>query len=235
MSADHQASNETVIEPVIQCRTHQGNDQDLFSKGIRGQRSLLRRIRLIQRQLRDSLVSHGMQADQSPFQVNIIPFISRCTLDIIGLAGFSYDFNTMKDGDGESTDELATAFAKCNRTDSGYAMMQLLLAWIPPLRWVMFDQVTRAADRAQKTMRRIGRRLVEEKKRALGFVVEDERKSTNDGARVFSDSGSTKDLLSLMIKANMGFDIAPEQRMSDEEVMHQIPTFMVAGPYQLCF
>ena len=76
---------------------------------------------------------------------------------------------------------------------------------------------------------------MEEKKRALGFVVEDERKSTNDGARVFSDSGSTKDLLSLMIKANMGLDVAPEQRMSDEEVMHQIPTFMVAGPYRLCF
>ena len=80
-----------------------------------------------------------MQADQSPFQVNIIPFISRCTLDIIGIAVFSYDFNTMKDGDGESTDELAEAFVKCNRTDSGYAMMQLLLAWIPPTTMRDFD------------------------------------------------------------------------------------------------
>jgi cytochrome P450 len=171
--------------------------------------------------------------DKSPFPVNIIPFISRCTLDIIGLAGFSYDFNTMKDGDGESTDELAAAFAKTNRTDSGYVMMQLLLAWIPPLRWVMFDRVTRAADKAQKTMRRIGRRLVEEKKRALGFVVDGEMESKSNGPRLFSDSGSGKDMLSLMIKANMGSDVAPEQRMSDEEVMHQIPTFMVAGPYLL--
>lgn len=139
----------------------------------------------------------------------------------------------MKDGDGESTDELAAAFAKSNRTDSGYLMMQLILAWIPPLRWVMFDQVTRAADKAQKTMRRIGRRLVEERKRALGFVVEDERQSRSNGARLFSDPGSSKDLLSLMIKANMDSDVAPEQRMSDEEVMHQIPTFMVAGSYRL--
>lgn len=170
-----------------------------------------------------------MQTDASLATINIIPPISRCTLDIIGLAGFNYNFDTMKDGDGESTNELASAFAKSNRTDSGYAMMQLLLAWIPPLRWVMFDEATRTSDKAQKTMRRIGRRLVEDKKRALGFVVEDDKKNMDDKTSNFSYPGSGKDLLSLLIKANMDSDVAPEQRMSDEEVMHQIPTFMVAG------
>lgn len=99
--------------------------------------------------------------------------------------------------------------------------MQLLFAWIPPLRWVMFDEVTRAADRAQKTMRRIGRRLVEERKRALGFVESTEKDDP--------DVGSGKDLLSLIVKANTSPGVSPEQRMTDGEVMHQIPTFMVAG------
>jgi hypothetical protein len=166
--------------------------------------------------------------------------VSRCTLDILGLAGFDYDFNTVKEGsgneNGESTNELAAAFVKAHRTDQGYAMMQMLYAWIPPLRWVMFDQATRASNEAQKTMRRIGRRLVEEKKRHLGFVSEGSpttSPTTSYPKNTFVGSGREKDLLSLMIKANMSPDISPEQRMSDGEVMHQIPTFIVAGMLQL--
>ncbi|CAG8723423.1 10879_t:CDS:2, partial [Acaulospora colombiana] len=137
---------------------------------------------------------------------------------LIGEAGFDYDFNTVKEGSGkqtgESTNELAAAFAKAHRTDQGYAMMQMLYAWIPPLRWVMFDQATRASTEAQKTMRRIGRRLVEEKKRHLGFVSEGSP-TTAYPKSTFVGSGREKDLLSLMIKANMSPDISPEQRMSD--------------------
>jgi len=167
--------------------------------------------------------------------LDAIPYVSRCTLDIVGLAGFNYDFNTVKDGKssqgtgtGESTDELARAFSQSNRTDAGYATMQILFAWIPPLRWVMFDKVTLASNQAQKTMRRIGRRLVREKKRALGFSVEEDKEDKAQET-VFAREETKKDLLSLMIVANMSPDVAPEQKMTDVEVMHQIPTFMVAG------
>ncbi|PVG01568.1 cytochrome P450 [Serendipita vermifera] len=181
-------------------------------------------------ELREALITCITEDAGHP--INIIPFVSRCTLDILGLAGFDYDFNTVKEGSGkqtgESTNELAAAFTKAHRTDQGYAMMQMLYAWIPPLRWVMFDQATRASNEAQKTMRRIGRRLVEEKKRHLGFVSEGSPTSAYPKS-TFVGSGREKDLLSLMIKANMSSDISPEQRMSDAEVMHQIPTFIVAG------
>lgn len=136
----------------------------------------------------------------------------------------------------ESTDELARAFAQTNRTDAGYVTMQLLLAWIPLLRWVMFDKVTVASNQAQKTMRRIGKRLVREKKRALGFPVEEDMEDTSARVpnTVFAREDTKRDLLSLMIRANMSPDVAPEQRMTDVEVMHQIPTFMVAGECALC-
>jgi cytochrome P450 len=164
--------------------------------------------------------------------LDAIPYISRCTLDILGLAGFNYDFNTVKDGssgNAESTDELARAFAQTNRTDAGYATMQLLFAWFPPLRWVMFDKITLASNHAQKTMRKIGRRLVRERKRALGFPDAKEEVHTHTLGSAFAREDTRKDLLSLMIVANMSPDVSPEQKMSDVEVMHQIPTFMVAG------
>jgi cytochrome P450 len=187
-----------------------------------------------QQQLRESISGHIASHEEAP--LDVIPYISRCTLDILGLAGFNYDFNTVKDGssgNAESTDELARAFAQTNRTDAGYATMQLLFAWFPPLRWVMFDKITLASNHAQKTMRRIGRRLVRERKRALGFRVEDAKEEvhTRTSDTAFAREDTRKDLLSLMIVANMSLDVSPEQKMSDVEVMHQIPTFMVAGAY----
>ncbi|KIM28249.1 hypothetical protein M408DRAFT_329595 [Serendipita vermifera MAFF 305830] len=185
-------------------------------------------------ELRDSISHHIATQGEDP--LDAIPYVSRCTLDIVGLAGFNYDFNTVKDGVtsrgtsmGESTDELARAFSQSYRTDAGYATIQLLMAWIPPLRWVMFDKVTVASDQAQKTMRRIGKRLVREKKRALGFSVDEEKDDAKSHGTVFAREETKKDLLSLMIVANMSPDVAPEQKMTEVEVMHQIPTFMVAG------
>lgn len=40
-----------------------------------------------------------------------------------------------------------------------------------------------------------------------------------------------RDLLSLMIKANMSTEIPVEQRLSVDQILHQIPTFLVAGAY----
>lgn len=65
-------------------------------------------------------------------------------------------------------------------------------------------------------MRRIGKQLVAEKKRALLQGNEEGRKA--------------KDLLTLLIKANMTDGGAyGDRQLSDEEVMNQIPTFLVAG------
>ncbi|KAG8802377.1 hypothetical protein FRC18_007563, partial [Serendipita sp. 400] len=77
-------------------------------------------------------------------------------------------------------------------------------------------------------MRRIGKQLVEERKRELGFLPPKSGEQQSQ-ERDAPSSGTGKDLLSLMIKANMSPDVSPEQRMTDAEVMHQIPTFMVAG------
>ncbi|TFK67144.1 cytochrome P450 [Pluteus cervinus] len=42
-------------------------------------------------------------------------------------------------------------------------------------------------------------------------------------------AGKRRDLLSLLVRANMSKDVPESQRMSDEDVLDQVPTFLVAG------
>lgn len=60
-------------------------------------------------------------------------------------------------------------------------------------------------------MSRIGQRLLRESKSSLG------------------DMHKSRDLLTLLVKANMATDIPVNQRLSDEDVLAQVPTFLVAG------
>lgn len=71
-------------------------------------------------------------------------------------------------------------------------------------------------------MRKIGQRLVAEKKAALLQGSEEGKKA--------------KDLLTLLIKANLSDGGASgDRQLSDEEVMNQIPTFLVAGELLVTF
>lgn len=71
-------------------------------------------------------------------------------------------------------------------------------------------------------MDRIGAELIEKKRRAIR-----EEKATAGGTEI--EKRKQKDILTLLIKANMSSDLKPGQALSDEEVINQIPTFIVAG------
>lgn len=67
------------------------------------------------------------------------------------------------------------------------------------------------------TMHRIGMDLVREKKAAI--LAE---KTTG----VEKKDVQGRDLLTLLIKANMATDIPESQRLSDEDVLAQVPTYV---------
>jgi cytochrome P450 len=77
-------------------------------------------------------------------------------------------------------------------------------------------------------MRRIGLQLVREKQQAVL-----EEKASGEGTAL--EKGKDKDLLSLLIKANMDKDLPTEQQLSVEQILNQIPTFLVAGEWCLSF
>jgi cytochrome P450 len=64
-------------------------------------------------------------------------------------------------------------------------------------------------------MERIGQDLLDQSRQELAGTGE---KSTN-----------ARDLLSLLVKANLSDDLASHQRLSDKDVIAQVPTFITAG------
>lgn len=68
--------------------------------------------------------------------------------------------------------------------------------------------------------RRIGQELVDNKKKAILAQINGELEKGDDIG---------KDLLSLLMRANMSPDLRADQKLSNDEVIAQITTFMLAG------
>jgi hypothetical protein len=60
-----------------------------------------------------------------------VTYLSRATLDIIGLAGFDYTFDSLS---GDSRTELATAFRTVFRITEAGGMLNILMFLVPALR-----------------------------------------------------------------------------------------------------
>ncbi|KAG8829956.1 hypothetical protein FRB91_007152 [Serendipita sp. 411] len=154
--------------------------------------------------------------------VEMLSHLSCTTLDIIGLAGFNYRFDSLDHlvrGDRDES-ELSFAFSQILNAMGGFAFLVILKMWFPIFRLIQFDRRSRIERSSQKTIQTIGRKLVEERKQALKQEMEKGQVS------------KAKDLLTLLIRANLaesGTGGQGDKTLSDEEVMNQIPTFLVAG------
>ncbi|KAJ7259650.1 cytochrome P450 [Mycena rebaudengoi] len=144
-------------------------------------------------------------------QVDVLSWLSKATLDIIGLAGFNYKFNTL-DAD-EKRDELDEAFTTITSSELG--LLDFFQAKFPVLRLIP-TKVNAVIRNSQEVMMRIGRQLLQDSKKGIA----------EDGG---SQSGRARDLLSLLVRANTSKDVPVNQRLSDKDVLAQVPTFLVAG------
>ncbi|KAF9077281.1 cytochrome P450 [Rhodocollybia butyracea] len=136
-------------------------------------------------------------------RIDVLSSLSQMTLDVIGLAGFNYKFNSLSGEPNELNKAFSTLFG--NPQVKLWPIAQLLIpilrnlpSWDPPL------------EQAKNTMDRIGRNLLDESKASL----------RGNGEK----AGASRDLLSLLVKSNVG-----GERMSDEDIIAQVPTFLVAG------
>ncbi|KIK68810.1 hypothetical protein GYMLUDRAFT_36303 [Collybiopsis luxurians FD-317 M1] len=164
-------------------------------------------------ELRDVWTSM-IAAEGGVARINVVSSLSEVTLDVIGLAGFNYKFDALKKTDGPN--ELKEAFAKIfgNPDSQRIRPWPFLQALIPALR-VLPSQDPPEFKQAKKTMFRIAHELVRDSKASL-------QSSGEKG-----DNWTSRDLLSLLVRSNLSGD--PSQRMSDEDVLAQVPTFFTAG------
>ncbi|KAE9411164.1 cytochrome P450 monooxygenase [Gymnopus androsaceus JB14] len=162
-------------------------------------------------ELRDIWAS---QINEGETQVDALSWLSKTTLDIIGLSGFNYDFHALSpDGD---ANELHHAFS------TGFQVATRLNIWtivqgVFSITRLIPSPGSAALRRARNTMRHIGEQLLHESKAYL--------KATGEKAETWR----ARDLLSLLVRSNMSTDLQDNQRMSDADVIAQVPTFLVAG------
>ncbi|KAG8794507.1 hypothetical protein FRC12_023914, partial [Ceratobasidium sp. 428] len=148
--------------------------------------------------------------------INVLQWLTYATLDVIGVAGFGYEFNSLRDGD---EDELAKAFNKIFDTNQDNLVVAAVKGTVA--RAVgMSTARSRLLKTNMEITKRIGSKIVADKK----ALLEQEDK----------DGTATKgrDILSVLIRSNMAQETAGvqgDQTMSDDEVLGQISTFLAAG------
>ncbi|KAF4615508.1 hypothetical protein D9613_003356 [Agrocybe pediades] len=138
-----------------------------------------------------------------------LPWLARVTLDIVGRAGFDYDFQALSSE--HSKNELHYAVETMYDATTSFDPIPIIRSLVPFLRFLPAAGDSRLRQ-AKGAVFRIGRVLLgRSKKNALAH------------------SKTDRDVLSLLTRANMDPNLPENQRMSDEDVVSQIPTFVFAG------
>ncbi|KAF9239085.1 cytochrome P450 [Melanogaster broomeanus] len=186
---------------------------------IRGLTSIFFEKAVRLRDVVSSEISKDPAANITGARIDIMPWLSRMTLDVIGLAGFNYNFDALNAN--EKPNELNEAFSTMFNVSQRFSMLPFLQAWIPPLRLIPSDRAQKIQV-SQRTMARIGNELVTNAKATA-------RAGATEKGEIEKNSLHGRDLLTLLVKANMATDIPESQKLSDADVLAQVPTFLVAG------
>ncbi|KAI0043383.1 cytochrome P450 [Auriscalpium vulgare] len=160
-------------------------------------------------------------ADLPRATIDVLSWLNKTTLDVIGLAGFNYSFNALSPT--QTSNELNDALRSMVGSIGGGVLATLQLM-IPMFR-IIPTKAGRRFSTAQATFRRIGTQMLATRKAALRTVDQED-----SGDNEFGQTGvKGRDLLTLLVKANMANDVKEDARMSDEDVLAQVPTFLIAG------
>lgn len=142
-------------------------------------------------------------------EADMMSWLSKITLDVVGLAGFDYSIDSLTGKDDGLYPALTEVFSDCNINP----YLLLLKSWIPLFRLWKLDSTSRRIRRLHQMMRKLAKDVVARK----ANVVKDGSYETQ-----------SRDLLTLLIKANQEEGNA-SKRMSEEEVLGQVPSFLVGA------
>ncbi|KAF7291300.1 hypothetical protein MIND_01274000 [Mycena indigotica] len=168
--------------------------------------------------------------------IDVFAWLRKMTLDVIGEAGFDYQFHSLsRDQNAETakSDELEDLFTEVLHSPKAprNVMFRLAQNIYPVLRLIPLPG-TRVLHALRMKMDGIGFQILARSKAAvvrganLGSKA-GEKSETNGSGNI--GRGEGRDLLSILLKANMSPDIKESQRMTDMEAIGQIPTFLFAG------
>ncbi|KAF9949705.1 hypothetical protein BGZ65_007122 [Modicella reniformis] len=151
------------------------------------------------------------QSESKCVEFDITTDLGRATLDIIGLAGFGYDFKALTEPD----NELSNAYRELFNTSSN--IIQLLRAFIPFYVYIPFRH-NLERWRAIKAIDRVSTRLIQEK-----------HAQANAQVALSPEEEEGKDLMSILIRGNEQVGSLEDGKLTDQELKDQILTFLAAG------
>ncbi|KAJ7459302.1 cytochrome P450 [Mycena latifolia] len=165
-------------------------------------------------QLRDIWTRQIAAEESGSSRIEVFSWLRKMTLDVIGHAGFNYQFDAMepKGQPNELVQALYNLFH--SGQSQAQAAFRLVQEAVPALR-IIPTPVGKIMDGAQRTMFNIGNQLLADSRASLKI----------ESGMI----GAERDLLSILVKGNMSDDIPEHQRLTDAEVIAQFPTFFIAG------
>jgi cytochrome P450 len=169
-------------------------------------------------EVRDIWLSQLNENNADAVELDVTIYMSRATLDIIGLAGFDYEFNSLQSKEDEFSAAFRALVTRGSASTSRSTIRVLLASFAPILLKLPLPLPgTKTVRAAKKVIDRIGNQLVHERKSAL-------LREKSYGAKEKSDT-TKRDLLTLLVRANL----QDADGMSDVDVHSQIATFLIAG------
>lgn len=178
------------------------------------------------------------QAKKPVFDIS--HWFGRLTLDIIGDAGFDHTFDAVKLPIDEQHDSLVASFRSLMRMISSVSISEILLVSLGRIKGFAWTVNIPTARRrvifnSRVALDQTGKSIIETKRREIQAEMQEAKNS--DGTyneKAFFDEqeeskGKAKDLLYLMMKANMAPGVRDSERMSDAELLGQITTLLTAG------
>ncbi|KAI0719203.1 PAH-inducible cytochrome P450 monooxygenase PC-PAH 1 [Fomitopsis betulina] len=162
---------------------------------------------------RDHIRSTGTHSEQV---INVAPWFTRTTLDVIGEAAYDYRCGALDEEDNEVVDVYKNMFRDSVMHPSGAILIfRSLWRYLPDRLIRLTDYLpTREARRFRRTVtviNRLSNKLIREKTQACL-----DRKDEN-----------LRDIMSILVKANHSEN--PKTRMKDDEMISQMATFFLAG------
>ncbi|CED83940.1 astaxanthin synthase [Phaffia rhodozyma] len=150
--------------------------------------------------------------------VDVKDWVGRATLDVMALAGFDYKSDSLQN----KTNELYVAFV--GLTD-GFAptldsFKAIMWDFVPYFR-TMKRRHEIPLTQGLAVSRRVGIELMEQKKQAVLGSASDQAVDKKDV--------QGRDILSLLVRANIAANLPESQKLSDEEVLAQISNLLFAG------
>ncbi|KAK1215344.1 hypothetical protein PQX77_022050 [Marasmius sp. AFHP31] len=158
-------------------------------------------------ELRDIWSSHIENNDGSRAELDVLYWLSKMTLDVIGQAGFNYQLDALSG----KYNELNKAYTHVLGESNFMTPSVVLKLVFPFLR--LLPEPDAEFRRGLATSNRIGMELYKRSKKATETT----------------GTSQDRDLFSLLIKSNMSSEVPEARRMTEEEVLAQVPTFLAAG------